>query len=417
MSQLGLGLNLSKTKGGVVPFNPLSLDPYLLFDTQSSMIGTFENPTLDLDPSKPDTLNVITATRAGVATYTDAAGVIQSASADTVRIDHVDGVPMILVEPSATNLVPYSEDFSHNSWYAFPNISLIDKDSIASPADTQTGNKIILGNGETRGQLRFSSTDRGGATNPIVEYTLEGDGIFSIVTPLPTGGEASIVAVENGWYRCSLYDSTADQTLSVYAKAGELNVIQLQFYQSQRNIYPKGNGDNTSGLYLWGAQLEGGSVATSYIPTSGSTVTRAADDLVISGSDFTNFYNQSEGTIYTETVARSSATSYLFMLIGVSSANYVFWNGAGQVKIKTAGVDQVNTSIGSIPLNSLARAAISYKENDFLGSVNGGAEVIDNSVLVPTVNNLQIGAYYTNTGHLNGHIKRLIYWPYHSDSL
>ena len=105
------------------------------------------------------------------------------------------------------------------------------------------------------------------------------------------------------------------------------------------------------------------------------------------------------------------------MLIGVSSANYVFWNGAGQVKIKTAGVDQVNTSIGSIPLNSLARAAISYKENDFLGSVNGGAEVIDNSVLVPTVNNLQIGAYYTNTGHLNGHIKRLIYWPYHSDSL
>ena len=64
MSRLGLGLGL--TKGGVIPFNPLSLDPYLLFDTQSSMIGTFENPTLDLDPSVPSTLDVITATRAGV---------------------------------------------------------------------------------------------------------------------------------------------------------------------------------------------------------------------------------------------------------------------------------------------------------------------------------------------------------------
>src|SRR6056300_702262 len=89
MSQLGLGLGL--TRGGGVPFNPLSLDPYLLFDTRSSMIGTLENPTLDLDPSDPDTLDVITATRSGVATYTDEDGLIQTASADTVRVDHVQG--------------------------------------------------------------------------------------------------------------------------------------------------------------------------------------------------------------------------------------------------------------------------------------------------------------------------------------
>ena len=52
-------------------FHPNELDPYLLFDARDSMIGTLENPTLDLDPSQPDTLNVITATRAGVATFTD----------------------------------------------------------------------------------------------------------------------------------------------------------------------------------------------------------------------------------------------------------------------------------------------------------------------------------------------------------
>src|SRR6056300_1845277 len=110
MSQLGLGLGL--TRGGGVPFNPLSLDPYLLFDTRSSMIGTFENPTLDLDPSDPDTLDVITATRSGVATYTDEDGLIQSASADTVRVDHVQGEELT---PTKFQRIGYT-DFSSVLW-------------------------------------------------------------------------------------------------------------------------------------------------------------------------------------------------------------------------------------------------------------------------------------------------------------
>lgn len=90
MSQLGLGLGLSNVSS-LLRFSPLDLDPYLLFDTQSSMIGTLENPTLDLDPANPETLDVITATRAGVATYTDADGLIQSASPNTTRVDYTQG--------------------------------------------------------------------------------------------------------------------------------------------------------------------------------------------------------------------------------------------------------------------------------------------------------------------------------------
>src|SRR6056300_1398156 len=72
-------------------FNILELDPYLLFDARESMLGTLENPTLDLDPATPSTLDVITATRSGTATYTDANGVIQEAEADTVRVDYTQG--------------------------------------------------------------------------------------------------------------------------------------------------------------------------------------------------------------------------------------------------------------------------------------------------------------------------------------
>ena len=89
-------------------FNPLDLNPYLLFDAETSMIGTLENPTLDLDPTKQETLDVITATRAGSATFVNISGEIETAQANTVRVDHSLGYPAILVEPSATNLVTYS---------------------------------------------------------------------------------------------------------------------------------------------------------------------------------------------------------------------------------------------------------------------------------------------------------------------
>src|SRR6056300_132760 len=122
MSQLGLGLGL--TRGGGVPFNPLSLNPYLLFDTRSSMIGTFENPTLDLDPSKPDTLNVITATRAGTATYTDADGVIQTASPDTVRVDYTQGEELT---PTKFQNIGQT-DFATSYWTArgFTKVGVVD---------------------------------------------------------------------------------------------------------------------------------------------------------------------------------------------------------------------------------------------------------------------------------------------------
>jgi hypothetical protein len=75
-------------------FHPNELDPYLLFDAQSSMLGTLEASTLDLDPANPSTLEVITATRAGVATYTDASGNIATAPSDTVRVDYTQGAEL-----------------------------------------------------------------------------------------------------------------------------------------------------------------------------------------------------------------------------------------------------------------------------------------------------------------------------------
>src|SRR5210317_628643 len=126
------------TQGFGGKFSPYALDPYLLFDARESMVGTLENPTLDLNPALPETLDVITATRAGTATYTDANGLIQTASPDTVRVDHVDGVPMILVEPSATNLLTATQEVS--SWSS-TNVS-VTSNTTTAPDGSQTGDTV-----------------------------------------------------------------------------------------------------------------------------------------------------------------------------------------------------------------------------------------------------------------------------------
>ena len=59
---------------GVFTVDPLSFNPYFYIDAASSMLGVLESPSLDLNPAVSSTLDIITATRAGTATYTDASG-------------------------------------------------------------------------------------------------------------------------------------------------------------------------------------------------------------------------------------------------------------------------------------------------------------------------------------------------------
>ena len=595
MSQLGLGLNLSKTKGGVVPFNPLSLDPYLLFDTQSSMIGTLENPTLDLDPSKPDTLNVITATRAGVATYTDADGLIQSASADTVRVDYVQGeeltptvyqrvgytdfsnttyplgwqssgttlvegngyegqpsviftaegsyqyvacgvpttagvtytgsiwvrriagneplvvqhsssatgtnsgnlsvttewtkvevqflgrassgnvffgikvqsasaagtsfeiampqveegttassfvanttgspkfitgatygsrVPMILVEPSATNLLPYSEHFG--SGWSVDDVSLTGGNPSPDGSDAAT---LLKGNtnasrhnvvrfGVTNTvtgsfslfakakELRYLQIASANTASQYANFDLLSGTIGSVASDF---SNAKLESYPDGWYRITLVSPNKYNNYYISLVSG-LTAVWLESWAMP---------NDTDGLYIWGAQLEESSVATSYIPTSGSTVTRAADDLVISGSDFTNFYNQSEGTVYAETLGRELDFNYVFTISDGTSSNRLvaIHHNFNHIYIQNSGVIQAALDGGTFTAGTLCRYAASFKENDVRVSIDGGAEVTDTTATIPTSTKLNVGSRENGSENLNGHIKRLIYWPYHSDSL
>jgi len=399
-------------------FHPNELDPYLLFDARDSMVGTLENPTLDLDPSKPDTLNVITATRSGTATYTDANGNIATAAADTVRVDHVDGVPMILVEPSAINLVEYSEDFSDSSWDKQSGGTGVDPvvtpNSAISPDGTQNASKVVF---NTAGGTTTSDESFLTARLPTViggTYTqsvyLKGDVGGEQILIRGAGGSAyTTITLTTDWVRyegTEVEPNNTDAYLQIGLRQGLSGVVINQ----------------STTVYIWGAQFEEGSVATSYIPTSGGDAaarTRQADDLVISGSDFTDFYNQSEGTVYIETLGRELDFNYVFAISDGTSSNRLVsvHHNFNHIYIQNSGVLQAAIDGGTFTAGTLCRYAASFKENDVRVSIDGGAEVTDTAATLPTATKLNVGSRETGLENLNGHIKRLIYWPYHSDSL
>jgi len=366
-------------------FHPNELDPYLLFDARDSMIGTLENPTLDLDPSKPDTLNVITATRAGVATYTDVNGNIATASADTVRVDYVDSVPMILVEPSATNLVDYSEDFTHSSWTK-SNATLTDDYGIAPDgANTSTriqytGGSAYIADNVSSGTYTASAFVKGVAGEVVK---------FGIGLNVGQGAEFTL----NGeWQRIQ--------------QTGTGNII---FFSSL-------GGNTATDFEIWGAQLEAGSVATSYIPTSGGDAaarTRASDELVISGSDFTDFYNGSAGTFFIQAQNRTPELNGA-VLMGQNS-NRLFFYKSNPNRLSTYDGGSFTHHDGLVA-NQLFNAAVTFNTSNRSLSLDGSALDTD------TINTnwagadiLKIGFGYSN--NFNGHYRRIIYWPLHSDSL
>ena len=237
-------------------------------------------------------------------------------------------------------------------------------------------------------------------------FTLTGDGSYygsvsngtAVVASNPT-----IQAVGNGWYRCTIYATFTSPT-------NVTSLIYPGYYTSQAE------GTTT---YVWGAQLEAGSFPTSYIPTEGSQVTRAADVTSITGTNFSSWYEQSEGTVFSNckqpqvnTVA--GAIHYQFS-DGTEDERFdVFGraNGSTGVKLSDGGTELTNLipTFANIAANTAIKIALALKENDLATKGFDDKSVqTDNSVTLPTVDRLTIGSGFSPS--LNGTISRLTYWP------
>jgi hypothetical protein len=179
------------------------------------------------------------------------------------------------------------------------------------------------------------------------------------------------------------------------------------------NVY--GSTSLTTNYYAWGAQLEAGAFPTSYIPTTTAAATRNADVASITGSAFSSWYRQDEGTMFAFSSsygATNSSRRIAFASDGTTANRFgLLYNNSNNPQIVVASAGTL-TAIPSVALTGATYAiAAAYKLDDYAISAAGSAPSTDTSGALPvSINQLSIGNQL-NGEFLNGTIKRLTYWP------
>jgi hypothetical protein len=310
------------------------------------------------------------------------------------RIDYLDDAKgALLTEPQSTNLITQSELFSDSSWTK--NNTTVTS-GFVSPDGTTNSFKLVESNLFER---HFIFISLSGFT-PSVKYTQSwyvkagerhnvriqdaADGSYFGSYNLITGalidegtnsvGKTTITALSNGWYRLTL---TSDQATN--ARYPFMGILPDDYIAGDGLYY---QGDGTSGVYIFGAQLEGanavgynGEYSTSYIPTNGSTVTRNKDE-VTNGGDV-NSFNSEEGVLYVEIAALANDGTNRYITLSDGTANnsvriYLNSNGtqlSGQLRLNGALQCLFNHTVSD--LLALNKIAFKYKQNDFSFWING----------------------------------------------
>ncbi len=381
-------------------------------------------PTLSLPFAGATTLDPrIAFTRSSSGTYIDSSGIIQTASTDVPRLDYSPTTlaPLgLLIEEQRTNLALNSGEVLSGiggvvvaDQITAPDGSLADffrEDT--SNGEHYAGDRVVAVTAGTTytwsfyaklgltGEARRACVRTGGQGPANVAFDLE-TGIGTLIGGAISFGSSS---AGNGWWRCWI----------VFIATGTGPAVFRQQLSIGTNTVYTGNG--TSGFYLWGAQLEVGAFPTSYIPTVASQVTRTADIALMTGTNFSSWYNQTEGTFVVTARDVSNPLGVMAATDDGTSANRnsIFLAGATTAvgfRTTVASVVVSDIAVGTIVSGAAFTIAAAYKINDFAATLNGAAVVVDSLGGVPLgQTTLRIGADVANTAFIGGHLQRLTYY-------
>ena len=401
---LRMGLNSRQGGGGDLP----SLDLAFALDK-----------TLTARKGPTPAFTRVQATSTG-STYVGADGLIKYAAANESRFDHDPATGAskgLLIEESRTNLIPRSSELDHSAWTK--ERASVDPNRVAAPDGTITADKLVEDTSVSNSHRLLLTVNLPASVHTFsvfakssernwVRVTLF-DGVtarqvwFDVsagVVGTQSGATGQMQLMDNGWWRCSVTatgvaSATAQANIAIATADGILTYT----------------GDGTSGLYLWGAQLEAGAFPTSYIPTTSGTAARSADVCSIIGDAFASFYNQVEGTIFIKgSTINPGNNAILYALSDGTISNFIqALPGTGSFTVVNSGGTQASLNHGNFVANIESAQASAYKLNDFASSKNGATSLIDTTGTVPTVSQLGIGSRLSSV-QLNGHIARIQYF-------
>ena len=380
-------------------------------------------------------------TRATTATRVNESGLIESVASGIPRLDYPlgGGCPALLVEPSGSNLAFHSETWASGNNWTLDAVTRVTGSTSAflAPDGTFTANALsptsanvfhgLYSNSSTQntyisGTIYTQSAffkQGTGVAGRYVQLTYTGGGQFTqngyanfdlqlgtvaVVsgTSADTNRAARIENYGNGWYRCSF-------TATCNAAGNGIGVLPVLVNASGNTRAQSFAGVTGDILYGWGAQLETGSVATSYIPTTTAAVTRNADVINLSGA-VSGCIGQTEGTIYAEVVLSRINANYIISLGTLNDRIMINFDSSTSVYalIRVGGVNADYTAtIPAIPATGgVYKIALAYKANDYCFAVNGVAYPSTASRGIPaTMSAVYLGASVFSTAQLNDRIR------------
>jgi hypothetical protein len=322
------------------------------------------------------------------------------------------------VEATATNLLTYSEQFDDASWTKV--LLSVTANAAVAPDGVTAADKVIPDTSSNSHSVYHGATTTIGTTYTFSVFAKAGGYSFLGLTlydttpsitlfDLSSGsvatGTGTIVDFGNGWYKCSVPFAATKTTC--YGRAYVFNANSLASYA----------GDGTSGMLLWGAQIEAGNLPTSYIPTTSAAVARSADVWTI--PLVSSWFNTLAGTIFIagySPAGKSGSWDYLASIDTGSSTNSVraYRDSSGSVvaRLTVGGSATGSVTAGSISDLSSFRLAFSWRSTSLIASLNGATAVSTTPTGVPSgLTTLRIGESPSDNLQFGGHISHLAYFP------
>ena len=339
---------------------------------------------------------------------------------DVPRVDYSGGgCPSLLLEGQRTNLVTQSEYFG--AWTNDTNISLT-ANAIQSPSGLIDAYKISAGTSTARQAIKLLLTPSG----DVVQSVFAKKGEYSVVQ-ITDGRNPNLYAnfdLENGvlgnyedctpsiekfsdgWYRCVIvYNSTLDivnTRISIAESPTQARLVNFA-------------GNGSDGIYIWGAMVEAGSYRTSYLPTYGTSTTRAVD--IVDGAVDASLFNDSEGVLFVEFAALADTRDNDFRFLICDGTN----NERIQIFLPTSNILNVDCIVSNSATANLTytltnpssshKVAFKYKNNDFALWVDGVERGTDTSGGTPSgLDRLDFYRTPNNNNYVEANVKQAIYF-------
>ena len=328
----------------------------------------------------------------------------------------------LLIEEARTNVIP--DSLSLGSFAKNGNGFVVDQiapdgTTTAATYTQSTSQGLRRTEGSTSGQQTVSVFAKAGTSSILGLALWDGDyggAQFDLSNGTIVDGSVDSgwtafdpVSYGNGWWRCAISRNVA-------------NTTSPEFW-----IWETQAGTTNKTLVLWGAQFEAGAFPTSYIPTSGVEVTRAADLCSITGDNFSSWHNNGDGTIVidVDTIDQPSNTAYQHFVAFTASANNTFMRivvresgGVNKIEVdsKTATFTNFFDQF-SLPMPFRKIIAYGYKNGDQKASITGDP---DGNFPDPGTKDIAVGMIRCDIGGRignasnqlkKGYIAKLTYYP------